>query len=139
MNAAIRMTDTLLRSVGGRQVLLRIPQPAVNGDLGEELGVTVPSFRDVPLAPVVFRRVRAKTGTAEHPASTEYELLVSALAVRTLVGSLQYEAAEVLFAQAAAVVVDESLMTITWVTSAETFGGAYLYRIGLRGTVQEIL
>ncbi len=124
---------------GGRQVLLHIPSPAINGDSGEQLGLATPVFQDVPLAPVAFRRVRSKTGTAKTPTEAEYELLVSASAVAALVGSLGYQAAEVLFSQAAAVLVDDSVLSISWVASAEAFGTVYLYRLGLRGSIPDIL
>src|ERR1700722_6147660 len=57
--AAVRAADTLLRGVGGRRVLLRVPAPAIAGDDGEQLGVATPEFQDAPLWPVVLRRVRA--------------------------------------------------------------------------------
>jgi hypothetical protein len=139
MSTQIRMADALLRSVGGRTVLLRIPSPAMNGDLGEQLGLAVPEFQDVELGPVAFRRVRATTGTADAPDEVRYELLVSASAVTRLVGSLGFEAADVLFAQAAGVLVDGSLLGIAWVASAEAFGTVYLYRLGLRGAVKAFL
>ena len=139
MSAQIRMTDALLRSVGGRTVLLRVPSPAMNGDLGEQLGLAVPEFQDVELGPVVFRRVRATTGTANTPNEVTYELLASASAVTRLVGSLGFEAADVLFAQAAGVLVDGSLLGITWVAKAEAFGTVFVYRLGLRGAVKDFL
>ncbi len=138
-SAQARIADSLLRSLGGRQVLLHIPAPAMNGDLGEQLGLAQPAFQDVQLGPVAFRRLRSKTGSAQKPADTEYELMVSASAVAALVGSLSYQAADVLFAQTAAVLVDDNVMNITWVASAEAFGSVYLYRLGLRGALKSIL
>ena len=35
--------------------MLRLPAPAVPGDATEQLGLAVPEFQDVELAPVVFR------------------------------------------------------------------------------------
>jgi hypothetical protein len=133
------MADALLRSVGGRTVLLHVSAPALNGDVGEQLGLATPEFQDVELGPVVFRRVRATAGTAESPKEATYELLVSATAVAKIVGTLGYGAAEVLFAQAAGVMVDGALLGIVWVTSAEAFGSVYLYRLGLRGAVQNFM
>ena len=89
--------------------------------------------------PVAFRRVRATTGSAAGPAATQYELLVSASAVATLVGSLGFQAAEILFAQTAAILVDDNSLTINWVASAEAFGTVYLYRLGLSGAAKDIL
>src|ERR1700724_1700479 len=62
--AAVRAADTLLRGVGGRRVLLRVPAPGVAGDDGEQLGVASPEFQDLPLWPTEFRRVRARMAPA---------------------------------------------------------------------------
>lgn len=121
MSGAGRMADALLRGVGGRTVLLRVAAPAVAGDDGEQVGSAIPEFRDVPLAPVVFRRV-----------GNRGELLVSASAVEKLVGSLEFGSAGVLFANAAGVLVDGLLYLVTGVVSAEAFGAVYLYRVGVR-------
>ncbi len=121
MSGAGRMADALLRGVGGRTVLLRVPAPAVAGDDGEQVGIAIPEFRDLPLGPVVFRRV----GKRE-------ELLVSASAVERLVGSLEFGSAGVLFGTAAGVLMDGLLYLVTSVASAEAFGSVYLYRVGVR-------
>lgn len=134
MSAQARMVDALLRSLGGRTVLLHVPAPAVQGDVGEQVGLAAPMFQDLELGPVAFRKVRAKLGTASGERAAEYELLVSALAVKRLVGSLDYGSASVLFAEAAGVLVDGALMQITSATHAEGFGSVYVYRLGLKGT-----
>jgi len=120
MPGATAMADALLRSVGGRQVLLRIPAPAVAGDFGEQVGLAAPLFQDVELAPVVFRR------------SAGHELLVSGSTVAKLVGSLQFGSAALLFHSAAGVVIDNLLFAVLSVASAEAFGAVYLYRVKLR-------
>ncbi len=131
MGAPGRMADALLRSLGGRTVLLHIPVPAVPGDLGEQVGLGSPGFQDVALGPVVFRRVLVGTGDATKAAKAE--LLVSASAVAAIVGSLAYQSAEVLFASAAGVLVDGVLLQVVSVSQAEAFGAVYLYRLGLMG------
>jgi hypothetical protein len=137
MSGRIVVADSLLRSVGGRTVLLHIPAPAIPGDLGERLGLAIPEFQDVPLGPAVFRKVRPRIGTPEKPKEAAYELLVSASAVQRVVGSLGFQAADALFAQAAGVVVDGALLGIVSVTADEAFGSVYLYRLGLRGAVKD--
>ena len=126
--AAVRAVDVLLRSGGGRAVLLRVPVPGVAGDASEQLGLAVPGFEDMELAPVVYRRARARVGTK----GTRWELLVSATAVRRLVGSLGYSAASVLFATAYGVLVDGVLMEVESATESELGGVAYVYRLVLR-------
>ncbi len=139
MSAPIRMADTLLRGVGGRTVLLHMPASAVPNDLGEQLGLAIPEFQDIELGPVVFRKLRAKTGTPEKPKEASYELLVSASAVNRIVGSLAFDSASLLFAQADGVMVDGALYGIVWAVCAEAFGTVYLYRLGLRGAVQNFV
>jgi hypothetical protein len=129
MSAQVRMADALLRSVGGRTVLLHVPAAGVSSDVGEQVGLGVPAFQDVELGLVVFRRVRPRVSTE----TVTYELLVSASAVKTLVGSLEYRSAELLFASTVCVLVDAVPYYITSATSAEAFGEVYLYRLALRG------
>ena len=134
MSAQVRIADALLRGLGGRTVLLHVPAPAVQGDLGEQVGLAAPEFQDLELGPVAFRKVRAKIAPAETERAAEYARLVSASAVKRLVGSLEYGSASVLFGQAAGVLVDGALLQITSATSAEGFGTVYLYRLGLKGS-----
>jgi hypothetical protein len=59
--------------------------------------------------------------------------------VAKIVGALGLGAAELLFAQAAGVLVDGTLLGIAWVASTEAFGTVYLYRLGLRGAVKDFM
>jgi hypothetical protein len=137
------MADALLRTVGGRTVLLHIPAPAIPGDIGEQIGLATPLFQDVPLKPALLRKVRPKIATGIASAANEqpaqYELLVSASAVATVVGSLAYQSADVLFAQACGVMIDGEMLEITSATAVEGFGSVYLYRLGLRGTAANLV
>jgi hypothetical protein len=130
--AAVRAADALLRGVGGRAVLLRMPSPATVGAVAEQLGLATPEFQDVELAPVVFRKSRA---TVAEGKAAKWELMVSATAVETLVGSLGYSAASVLFTTAFGVLIDGVLMEIVSATESETSGAPYVYRLVLRAPV----
>ncbi|NYF78565.1 hypothetical protein [Granulicella arctica] len=127
--AAIRAADTLLRSAGGRSVLLRTPSPGTPGDATEQLGLATPTFQDIELAPVVFRKARALFPVGKGP---QWELLVSATAVQAVVRTLAYESASVLFRNAYGVLVDATLMEIVSATGAQIFGAPYIYRLVLR-------
>ena len=127
--AATRAADTLLRSAGGRRVLLRIPSAATAGDATEQLGLATPTFQDVELAPVLFRKAMPHLSTAN---GVRWELLVSATAVNAVVGSLTFQSGSVLFAQAYGVLVDETLMEIEFATASQIFGEPYVYRLMLR-------
>jgi hypothetical protein len=132
---ATRAADVLLRAMGGRGVMLRMPAPAVAADVTEQLGIASPTFQDLPLAPVVFRKARA-TVAAEKAA--RWELLVSATAVESLVGSLAYASASVLFAQACGVLCDDELLEIVSATEQQAFGQAYAYRLILCAPLAQI-
>jgi hypothetical protein len=127
MNAVAvrRAADVLLRGVGGRAVMLRMPAPAGVGDVTEQLGLAVPQFQDVELAPVVLER----------GSTTVRTMLVSANAVNALVGSMGYSASSVLFADAFGVLVDGVLMEVASVAETELGGAAAVYRVGLRERV----
>jgi hypothetical protein len=120
-----RSADVLLRGVGGQAVMLRMPAPANVGDVTEQLGLAVPEFQDVELAPVALERGNGKTRT----------MLVSANAVSGLVGSMGYSAADVLFADAFGVLVDGVLMEVESVTETELGGAPAIYRVALREPV----
>lgn len=135
-DAAVRAADVLLRGVGGRSVLLRMPATASAGDVTEQLGLGAPEFQDVELAPVVFRSARS---TVTEGKAAKWELLVSATAVEVLVGSLGYGAAESLFGAAFGVLIDGILMTVESTTGAEVGGSAYLYRLVLRAPMAQIV
>jgi len=126
---ALRAADVLLRCGGGRQVFLRLPAPASSGDTTEQLGLAVPTFQDVALEPVVFRKARA---TLAEGKAARSELLVSATAVNALVGSMGYSAANVLFATAFGVLIDDVLMEIESASESELGGTTYVYRLLLR-------
>jgi hypothetical protein len=134
--AAVRAADALLRCAGGRLVLLRMPAQASAGDTTEQLGLAVPEFQDVELAPVVFRKARATTADGK---AAKWELMVSATAVNALVGSLGYSAASVLFATAFGVLIDGVLMEIESATESEVLGTPYVYRLVLRAPVALIV
>jgi hypothetical protein len=123
---ARRAADVLLGCAGGRAVLLRMPAPATAGDVTEELGLAVPEFQDVELAPVVFRKARVTTTQGK---AAQWELMVSATAVNAVVGSLGYSAASVLFETAFGVLVDGVLMEVESVTESEVRGAPYVYRV----------
>jgi len=129
--AAMRAADTLIRSVGGTQVLLRAPAPANPDDDGEQLGLSTPQFQDSPLSPVVYRRVRPKFSAVTN-SPTQYELLVSATAVNALIGSGAYDSADTLFAIAFAVIIDSVLLEIVSATASEIGGAPYMYRLLLQ-------
>ena len=118
---AERAADALLRTNGGRAVLLRLPVAATAGDAAEELGLATPEFQDAEIAPAVFRKLGSSA-----------TLLVSANAVEALVGSLAFDSADVLFAGAAGVVIDGVIYGIEQVVAEQAFGAVVQYALTLR-------
>ena len=134
--AAVRAADVLLRAMGGRTVLLRIPAPAVAADVTEQLGIATPAFQDLPLRPVVYRKARA---TVAEGKAAKWEMLVSASVIESLVGSLTYASASVLFAAAYGVLSDDELLEIESATQEQVFGQPYVYRLVLRAPLEQMI
>jgi hypothetical protein len=132
---AQRAADSLLRSLGGFSVALQIPAATTGGD-ASEIGITPQIYQDLPLGPAVFRKVRTPLveGTPE-----KYELMISASAIETQVGTLQLNSADALFAQAAGVTVNGKLFLIEAIAAPEAFGQPYLYRLQLRDSLPQEL
>jgi len=129
---ARRAFDTLLRNAAARSVMLRIPAPAIAGDVAEQLGIATPQFQDVEIAPVVFRNTAAETTSGN---AAQRELLVSATAVEALTGSQNFNSARELFNSAFGVLIDDALLTIVSATELEAGGQVCGYRLGLQDTV----
>jgi len=134
--AAARAADVLLRAMGGRRVLLRMPAPAVPADGTEQLGIATPAFQDLPLEPVVYRKARAVVTKGK---AVKWELLVSATVVENLVGSLSYASASVLFAAAYGVLSGDELLEIVSATEEQVFGRPYVYRLVLRAPLARVV
>jgi len=135
-SAAARAADVLLRSMGGRTVMLRMPAPAVAADVTEQLGIATPMFQDLPLRPVVYRKARA---TVAEGKAAKWEMLVSASVIENLVGSLTYASASVLFAAAFGVLSDDELLEIVSATEEQVFGQPYVYRLVLRAPLEQMV
>lgn len=130
--APARAADALLRALGGNVVMLRVPGNAMAAQDAEQLGLGEPQFEEIAIGPAVYRRVMATKADGK---GERAELLVSATTVLKIVGSLGYSSTSVLFAQAAGVVVNGTLLQIVGASSSEIFGQPYLYRLQLRGAL----
>jgi hypothetical protein len=116
--------------------MLRMPAPAVPADVAEQLGIATPTFQDLPLAPVVYRKARATLAAGE---AARYELLVSAAVIKGIVGSLAYASASVLFATASGILCGDELMEIVTASEEQVFGRPYVYRLQLRGPLAQVV
>jgi hypothetical protein len=119
-DGVIRCADAVMRAVGGRTVLLRLPAPAVPGNDAEQLGLATPEFQDIELGPATF-----------HKANSVAKLLVSASAVHAALGSLAYDSADVLFETAVGVLIDDVMYEITNSFASQAMGKPYCYWLTL--------
>ncbi len=126
----LRAADVLLRSLGGCQVFLRMPMSAAAGLDGEQLGLFLPAFQDLPLAPAVFRKARVPMAAQQD--GTKYELLLSASAVAGQVSATEIGSADVLFAMATGFTIAGRFFLIEATSFTEWMGSACLYRVLLR-------
>jgi hypothetical protein len=123
---AQRVATALLRATGGTTACLQMsPLPGDATDAGQ-IGLDAPGFLSLPLSPVVFRKARVSMQDGQLP---KYELLISAQAVATQVTQLQLSSGQALFAQASGVVVAGKLFLIEAISSSESQGQVYLYRL----------
>ena len=130
----VRAVDSLLRSMGGFSAGLRFPAPAVAGADGEQLGLSVPLFQDLPLSPVAFRKTRT---VMSEGGTSKLELLVSASAVEAAVSAQQVASADVLFASATGVIINGVLFLIEATSFTEWQGGVCMYSVLLRESVPD--
>lgn len=122
---AVRLAYTALRNSGGFVVMLRLPEPAVSGNDGEQLGLMTPVFEDQPVGPAVWRKVGIDTA-----------LLLGAGAIVALMGSKGFASAESLFEAAAGVVVEEVLYTISNSEPIVSGGAPCGYRLSVVAPVR---
>lgn len=127
-DGAVRAADALLRALGGCQAMLRMPGAAVTGADGEQLGLSQPSFVDLPLAPAIIRDARLVM-TAGKP---KFELLLSASAVQSQVSARGLGSADELFAAATGFLIGGEFFLIESTSFTESMGDASLYRVLLR-------
>ena len=131
-----RAADALLRCLGGRAVLLRLPTNAVSGSDTEQLGAGSPSYEDIPLSPAVFRRLRPKLRNGN---ANQYELLISAASVHAQLGASGTGIDGSAIRDGSGIFVDGELMLIEAAADAEAFGCPYLYRLILAAPQNQTL
>ncbi len=133
--AARQAAETLLSTCGGRALQLRVPLPAVAGDVGEQLGASTVPFQDLELAPAVFRRARARLQAGRPP---QFEVLISARSVELLAGGAGQNA-QALLGSALGVFDGTRVLPIEAISISEAGGVAYVYRLLLRGAATDAI
>jgi hypothetical protein len=128
------LADALLRTAGcGTTALLRVTPTSTDGAMSE-LGLVATNFVQVPISPVVMRKLEPKW---QDDGECKCELLVSATSVEAQVQALDLGSAQSLFAMTAAVTVDGQDYLIESVAANDGFGQTYVYRLLLRQAEQQ--
>ena len=127
------LVDALLRSAAGTTALLRVTGSNTDTS-GSEVGLVATAFAEVPVSPVVMRKLRPNW---QEGGESKWELLVSATSVEQQVNTLDLESAQGLFAMTLAVTVAGQDYLIESIASNEAFGQVYLYRLLLRESRQQ--
>ena len=127
------LADALLRSASGTTALLRVTGTNTDTSMSE-VGLVATTFADVPVSPVVMRKLRP---TWQERGESKWELLVSATSVEQQVNTLDLPSAQSLFAMTLAVTVAGQDYLIESIASNEAFGQVYLYRLLLREARQQ--
>ena len=131
--AARMLADALLRSVAGTTALLRVTGASAGGS-SSEVGLVASAFAQVPVSPVVMRKLRPSW---QEGGESKWELLVSATGVEQQVNALDLPSAQSLFSMTLAVTVAGQNYLIESIAANEAFGQVYLYRLLLREARQQ--
>ncbi len=127
------LADALLRSASGTTALLRVTGTNTDTSMSE-VGLVATAFADVPVSPVLMRKLRP---TWQENGESKWELLVSATSVEQQINTLDLPSAQSLFAMTLAVTVAGQDYLIESIASNEAFGQVYLYRLLLREARQQ--
>jgi hypothetical protein len=122
------LADALLRSVTGTTALLRVTGANTDTSMSE-VGLMATTFAEVPLSPVLMRKLRP---TWQEGGQSKWELLASATSVERQVCALDLGSAQSLFSMTLAVSVAGQDYLIESIAANEAFGRVYLYRLLLR-------
>ena len=126
LTSAIRAADSLLRSLGGTCISLRIPSPLLSGGTPTEIGLAPPLYQDITLAPAVLRSL---TNSKPALARARYEILISASAVQKQIELNNFDSADDFFASSLGLVYQGDLLRVENVARDDFAGSPYLYRI----------
>jgi hypothetical protein len=127
------LADALLRSASGTTALLRVTGTNTDTSMSE-VGLVATTFTDVPVSPVLMRKLRPSW---QEGGESKWEMLVSTTSVEQQINALDLPSAQSLFAMTLAVTVAGQDYLIESIASNEAFGQVYLYRLLLREARQQ--
>ena len=123
--AAARAADSMLRALGGTEVILLFAAAGLPADRAAELGLADPGVEQAEIAPVIVREL----ATENNGPRRRVELLVGRSAVVEQVSQRNAASAEALLESALGVVYEAELFHIEGFTVERLAGVAYLYRV----------
>jgi hypothetical protein len=120
----VRAAEALLRTLGGDEVVFRVPASTANSGDSAQLGLAGAATEDVAIGPVVVQNSRSSPNQAG-----ELELLISAASLAKSREITKTSDALTFFESALGVVVREQLMRVVSVKAEQLGGVAYLYSV----------
>jgi hypothetical protein len=123
--ALVRAADAMLRSLGGQEISLLIPQASLPSDAVAQIGLVDPGVEEVKLAPVVILNLL----TSNSGPRRRVEFLVPASAITDQLSSRNVASAQAFFDEALGILHDGELFHIEGITTEYFASTAYLYRV----------
>jgi hypothetical protein len=125
--AAVRAAEALLQTLGGGEVLVRVPLIAPPPGISGELGLAGAVTEDIRLAPAVVRRLRLRNRQERNRHLTEVLIapgsLTQAREIRDSASAKEF------FESAVGLVIGEKLFRFQSFSADEYGGAPYLYRV----------
>lgn len=123
--AVVRAADSMLRALGGTEIMVIFPSLILPDDSSAQLGLVDPGVEEVAFSPVVVRIL----DTASTGPRRRLEFLISGATVSEELSSRNVATAEALFANALGVLYQGDLLHIENVTTEYFADAAYLCRV----------
>jgi hypothetical protein len=123
--AVVRAADSMLRALGGTEIMVMFPSLILPDDPSAQLGLVDPGVEEVAFSPVVVRIL----DTASTGPRRRLEFLISGATVAEELSSRNVATAEALFANALGVIYQGDLLHIENVTTEYFADAAYLCRV----------
>jgi hypothetical protein len=121
--AVARFADSMLRSLGGTQVTLRLSDPAT-GDTSSQLGLEAPAAEDMPISPAVLKPL-----VPEQDGLRRIEVILSATALGVVAKNYGVEDISAWLLSMQGVLQNGAVMRIGAVTVDQFHGTDCLYHL----------
>jgi hypothetical protein len=123
--AVVRAADSMLRALGGTEIMVMFPSLILPDDPSAQLGLVDPGVEEVAFSPVVVRIL----DTGSTGPRRKLEFLISGATVSEELSSRNVATAEALFANALGIIYQGDLLHIENVTTEYFADAAYLCRV----------